>query len=77
MRERIDIPAMRESDLRELFSSYGLAEKIENNQIECEFCGSTISWSNLGGVIIKDSSPHVICSLSECIEKAAAVGTGD
>ncbi|MCX5831925.1 MAG: hypothetical protein NT140_08575 [Deltaproteobacteria bacterium] len=67
MREKITIPAMRERDMRDFLKDHG--------EIECVFCGTTLTWNDIGGVFVKDGGPTVVCAATECIERARQGGT--
>ena len=68
MRQIIDISAMREKEVRLIFKSYGLSEKIEKGEIICPNCSHIISWETLGGFIIKKGQLISFCNISECVE---------
>jgi len=68
MRQKLDISAMRERDLRLLFERYGLSEKFEKGEIICPNCYQVITWDIIGGFIISQGQPVLFCNMSECID---------
>jgi hypothetical protein len=70
MREKVRITAMRESDLRELLREFGMANVIEQGNCKCYCCHSSLTWDDIGGIIMQDGKPIVVCSSAECIERA-------
>lgn len=75
MRQKINIPAMHEKDMREYLSQLGLAEKIDRGELECVICGTILTWDNIGAFIMKAGNPTMICSRTECIENAQHLKT--
>ncbi len=70
MREKIKISAMRERDMRAFLADHGLVKEIDLSEAECAYCGTVLSWDNLGGVLVKDGAPVLVCVATECIEHA-------
>jgi hypothetical protein len=70
MRKKIQIPAMRERDLRALLQRHGISEAVDQGECECVHCGLPITWDNIGGVVMKSGRPVLVCCAPDCIERA-------
>jgi hypothetical protein len=70
MRQKLDISAMRERDLRLLFERCGLSEKIKNGELVCPTCLHVITWETIGGFVVRQGQLVPFCNISECIEAA-------
>jgi len=70
MRERIEISAVRDRDLRAVLEKYGLAEKIDRGEQTCSSCSDILTWENIGAFIVLSEGLELFCSLSECLEAA-------
>jgi len=69
MRPKIEINAARESDLRLILSEFGLTQMLDDGTGECASCLGSVSWDNLGGIVVLHDRPVLFCNLFECIEK--------
>ena len=55
-RQKIELPAIMQSDMRSILEVYGLAEKLDNGLLTCPETGETITWDSLGAVkVVNDS----------------------
>jgi len=70
MRQKIEIPAMIDRDLRTLLEEYGMASKVDYGEITCFCCDEPLTWDNLGGFIVHREGLALFCSALDCIEKA-------
>jgi hypothetical protein len=70
MREKFEISAVRDRDLRDILDAFGLSEKIDNEELTCWSCSATLTWDNIGGFIVAKKGLRLFCSVSDCIEAA-------
>jgi hypothetical protein len=68
MRQKIEIPAIHETDLRNILDKFNLSEKIDKGEIRCALCNKQISWENLFAIKILNGSPILFCDEPNCIE---------
>ena len=68
MRQKIDLPAILEKDLRILLGRLGISAEIEAGTIYCPTCCRPITWDTLGGFIVRDGKPVLFCDASDCLE---------
>jgi hypothetical protein len=71
MREKIEVSAIRDRDLRDILQKYQLSEKMVQGKLSCESCSQIMSWENTGALIVKGSGLIFYCNLPECIDQAA------
>jgi len=71
MRPKIEINAARESDLRVILSDFGITQSIDDATAECTVCGGSVTWDNLGGIIILNDKPVLFCNLFDCMQNIA------
>jgi hypothetical protein len=61
MREKVQIPAMRERDMRLFFMEHGLSDAIDRGELECASCGVTLTWNDIAGFVLRNGRPVVYC----------------
>ena len=71
---KVEIPAVRDRDLRGILDRFGLSEKMDKGELTCEPCSRTLTWENLGALLVKGGELLLFCNLSECIAEAAKRG---
>lgn len=69
MREKVEIPAVRDRDLRDILDCFGLAEKMDRGELICFSCSQALTWDNLGALLVNGEQLIPFCNLSECIEE--------
>jgi len=74
MREKVEVSAVKDRDVRNILDHFGLSEKMDKGELTCESCSRTLTWENLGSLLVKEGSLLLLCNLSECIEEAAKRG---
>lgn len=72
-RREIDIPAIRDSELRELLGAYNLQNAVADGSALCISCGKTAGWDDIAGLVVHDNSLKIVCNRPGCME---AVATG-
>ena len=70
MRKKIEIIAVKYSDLRGILNQYSLAEKIENGELMCRNCSETLTWNNIGGFVVARDTVRLFCDNPDCIEES-------
>jgi hypothetical protein len=55
-RERLEVLAIKQSDLRPFLEEYGLAQKLDDGDLECPITGETLTWNNLGAIKVEGGS---------------------
>ncbi len=71
MREKVEVSAIRDRDLRNILQRYNLSEMMDKGQLTCKSCLQILTWANIGALLIKDVGLVLFCNLPECIDVAA------
>lgn len=71
MREKVEVSAVRDRDLRDILQKYHLSEKMDQGKLTCESCSQVMNWENMGALIVKEPGLIFYCNLPECIDQAA------
>ena len=71
---RIELMAVRDTDLRGILERYGLATQIDAAGLRCHACAGIITWDNVGALLTEHGELSIYCNLSECIEEASDKG---
>lgn len=74
MGEIVELLSIRDRDLREILQHYGLSESIDEGIAQCFSCADTITWDNIGALLVKGGTLVICCNLSECIDMATKEG---
>lgn len=72
MREKIEVTAIRDNDLREVLERHALLKKLEEGKLNCNFCTQPLSWNTLGALSVKEETLILCCNQPECIDMLAA-----
>ena len=70
MGEKIELPAVRDRDVRSILEHFELAKYMANGQLNCHSCSQVLTWDNLGALLPKGGSLLLFCHLSECLDAA-------
>lgn len=68
MKEKINISAVLDKDLKKILDKYNLSTKIDEGQIHCESCQEIITWDNISALKVKNGKLILFCDNVECIE---------
>ena len=68
----VELPAVRDRDLRGILIGYGLAERMDAREATCASCSQTLTWDSIGALLVRENGITLFCNLSECIDEAAA-----
>jgi hypothetical protein len=71
MRETFELNAARQRDLITILENFSIYQQFINGQSECSFCSDTLTWENLGGLVIRFDKPTLFCDTPECVEQAS------
>lgn len=71
MSEKIELPAVKKIDLESILSRFELTEQMNAGQLPCAYCGQSLTWDNLGALVVKNKNLVLYCNLAECIDAAA------
>lgn len=74
MSDILDVPAVRESDLRLILAQHGLAAPIDAGSVKCAACSTQLNWNNIGALLVKAQSLVLFCDDFDCLNSAAQVG---
>ena len=58
-----------EKELEEFLKHQKLYDKLTRGDIKCAFCSETITFENLGAIMVKKGKLIFICSRIECLDK--------
>lgn len=73
MREKLDLPAVRDPDLKKILDAYGLSEPLTKSKLKCRGCSRILSWENIGAIKVKENGLEIYCFDPECIEVAQEI----
>ena len=73
MSDILDVPAVRERELRSILEQRGLADAVDSGEKECAACSTRLTWSNIGALLVKDRQLVLFCDDSDCLSSAAQV----
>lgn len=68
-REKAEVAALYEGDLRSFFARFGLEEKFVAGQMKCKFCDKPVDTTNIYSILPESGSINVVCNVSECVTK--------
>ena len=68
MRTQIEVPAIRDRDLREILDKLGISQRIDSGELDCCSCSGIVTWDAIGALLVREGNVLVCCHLSECIE---------
>ena len=68
-REKETIELIFESDLKKFLERFNLLDEFLNKKVKCVYCGKSVSFSNLGLILIREGKPMFICDNPECLKK--------
>lgn len=66
----INISAIADRDLPTILEHCGLSKKMEAGELTCESCSQTLTFENIGGLLVHGKSFLVYCDAPECIAEA-------
>jgi len=49
-RQKVELPAISQGDMRSILNEYGLAEKVDSGVLTCPETGETITWESIGAI---------------------------
>jgi hypothetical protein len=70
MSEKVELPSVRDRDLRSILDYHGLAVEIDAGSLLCSSCGDVMTWENIGAILVRGKDLVLFCNLSDCIEAA-------
>ena len=70
-REDMELPAIRDNELRAVFDRFDLADKVDSGVLLCASCSKIIEWENIGALLVKNGTLEIYCDTSECIEEVS------
>jgi hypothetical protein len=71
MSEKIQIPAIHDRDLRKILEKFGVAIKIDKEEIYCFNCNEKITWENLFAFKVLEDNLVFFCEKPNCIENSS------
>jgi hypothetical protein len=74
MSDILDVPAVRERDLRAILEQYGLADAVDSGSKECAACSTRMTWSSIGALLVKNRQLVLFCDDSDCLNTATQIG---
>ena len=70
MREKVELPAVHDRDLRSILERFGLADILDEGMLCCSSCDRQLTWGNIGALLVRNNTLQLYCNLSDCIEDA-------
>lgn len=71
MKNKIQIPAIHDKDLRIVLDKLGLSKSIDDSTAKCYNCSKTITWGNLFALKVLGENIVIFCDEPECIDKSS------
>lgn len=68
MKENVELPAIKDNELRIVLDKFNLSEKIDRGEILCASCEKIIQWENIGALLVNNATLVIYCDSPECIE---------
>ena len=68
MFEQLDLPAVKDKELKEILDFFGISEKLNSGQLKCYSCSKILTWENIGALLPHKGSLLLCCDIFECIE---------
>lgn len=69
MKQKKEISAVLDKDLRKILDKYDLSSKIDKGELSCFCCQEIITWDNIAAIKVIENSIVLICDNLECIDK--------
>ncbi len=71
VRRKIPVTAISSEEVTGLLRKLGLYDDVVDGKVRCYICGRRITLDNIGGVLMIDGKPALVCDKPSCIAKAA------
>ena len=68
--KRYELHAVYNEDLDFFLKNLGILKALENGELSCFSCGSTVTKENFGCVLPEDDEIKICCDSLECFDKA-------
>lgn len=69
MKQKKEISAILDKDLRKILDKYDLSSKIDKGEINCFCCQEIITWDNIAAIKVIENNIVLICDNLDCIDK--------
>ena len=69
----MEVPAISEEILPEVFKKLELYEDVVNGRAKCYICGRQLTLDTIGAIAVLDKKPVLICSKPSCISRASLI----
>jgi len=71
VRRRIPVTAISTDEVAGLLRKLNLYDDVVSGKAKCFICGRKITLDNIGGVLMVDGKPVLVCDKPSCIVRAA------
>ncbi|MFC6999759.1 hypothetical protein [Rufibacter roseus] len=71
MKQKIQLPAIHDKDLRKVLDKFGLSNLIDDGKANCHSCSKQITFDNLYGLKVLNQNIIIFCDEPECIDKSS------
>lgn len=71
MRECVELPAIKDNELRLILDKFNLSKKIDSGEVICVSCEKVIQWENIGALLVDNGGLVIYCDSPECIEEVS------
>ena len=71
VKRKISITAVSTDNIEGILQKLGIYDEVMNKKIKCFICGKTLTINNIGGILMVDNKPVLVCDKPSCIAKAA------
>ncbi len=67
MRERVEVKAVYDQDLKQVLAKLGILDKLIAREMSCAVCGCEVDLDNLGTIFPDGDKVGVSCDNSKCV----------
>jgi len=71
VRRKVKVTAITTDEVEGVLRKLGLYDDVANGRAHCFICGRKIDLSNIGGILMVDEAPVLVCDKPSCIARAA------
>ena len=67
MREKIEVKAVYDQDLKQVLEQLGILDKLITGEVNCAICNTLVDLDNLGAIFPQGEEISISCDNEKCI----------
>ena len=71
MNSKIELPVVKDDDLRSILDRFQLSSSVDAGAVNCFCCSAVITWGNIGAMRVNKQELLLFCDRPECTELAS------